>query len=55
MTFEEAAAVPIAAVTTLQGLRDKGQIQSGQTILIKGASGSLKIFHPLCRLGLMLP
>ena len=37
MTFEEASAVPQAAVLALQGLRDKGQIQPGQKILINGA------------------
>jgi NADPH:quinone reductase-like Zn-dependent oxidoreductase len=44
VSFEEAAAVPMAALTALQGLRDEGRIRSGQSILIEGASGGVGTF-----------
>jgi len=44
VTFEQAAAVPIAGFTALQGLRDQGLIQQGQKILINGAAGGVGTF-----------
>jgi len=44
LTFEEAAAVPVAALTALQGLRDHGQLRPGQQILVNGASGGVGTF-----------
>ena len=44
LSFEEAAAVPIAAVTALQALRDKGRVEPGQRVLINGASGGVGTF-----------
>lgn len=44
LTFEQAAAIPVAGATALQGLRDKGRLQPGQRVLINGASGGVGTF-----------
>lgn len=44
LTFEDAASIPIAGLTALQGLRDKGRLRAGQKVLINGASGGVGTF-----------
>ena len=44
LAFEDAAAMPIAAITALQGLRDNGHLKAGQKVLINGASGGVGIY-----------
>jgi NADPH:quinone reductase-like Zn-dependent oxidoreductase len=44
LTFEQAAAVPIAATTALRGIRDTGEVQAGQRVLVNGAGGGVGTF-----------
>lgn len=44
LSFDQAATVPVAGLTALQGLRDKGHLQSGQKVLINGAAGGVGTF-----------
>lgn len=44
ITFEQAASVPLAGISALQGLRDAGKIQAGQKVLVNGASGGVGMF-----------
>jgi NADPH:quinone reductase-like Zn-dependent oxidoreductase len=47
LTFEQAACVPVAGLTALQGLRDKGGLKPGQKVLINGAAGGIGTFAHL--------
>src|SRR5262249_17522757 len=44
LTFEQAASIPIAGLTALQGLRDAGKLRSGQNVLVNGAAGGIGTF-----------
>jgi NADPH:quinone reductase-like Zn-dependent oxidoreductase len=44
ISFEQAACLPIAGITALQGVRDKGRVRTGQTVLINGAAGGVGTF-----------
>jgi NADPH:quinone reductase-like Zn-dependent oxidoreductase len=44
LTFEQAASVPLAALTALQALRDKGRVQAGHRVLVNGAAGGVGTF-----------
>jgi NADPH:quinone reductase-like Zn-dependent oxidoreductase len=44
LSFQQAACLPIAGITALQGVRDKGRVQAGQTVLINGAAGGVGTF-----------
>jgi len=44
LSFEESAAIPVAGITALQGLRDKGGVQAGQRVLVNGAAGGVGTF-----------
>jgi NADPH:quinone reductase-like Zn-dependent oxidoreductase len=55
LTFEQAAAVPIAALTALQALRDRGRVQPGQHVLIKITRDDLVVLHDLLEAGKVTP